>query len=272
MDNKTWTKEHTVSRDETIAYARATNDDNPRYLSGELAPPMFGVFLEMPPLMEAVKDPVVIGDPKRFLRLLHGEHDMRWHRPLLPGRTYTTTCSVKSKTEKATGEVIEMRLETKDADGVALETVSTMFIRSETPPPKDGAKEQKKAPEPAPARRVVLQGREVVAADQSVRYAQASGDHNPIHTNPEVAKKAGLPGIILHGLCSMAFCQKAIVNQLAGGDPSRLKRLKVRFAKPVLMGQALDIEGWRDDAKAPLGFEMRVGQDVVIKDGLAEVG
>jgi acyl dehydratase len=260
--DKTWQREHKVTRDEAIAYARATNDTNQRY--GEIAPPMFGVFLEMPPLMEAVKDPLVIGDPARFLRLLHGEHDMRWHGAILPGRTYTTVCSVQSVSQKSSGEVIELRLETKDSSRLVVETVSTMFIRSETP----GPKEPKQPAAAEPERKIVLQAQEVVAADQSVRYAAASGDHNPIHTDPEVAKKAGLPGIILHGLCSMAFCQKAIVDQLCAGDPMRLKRLKVRFAKPVLMGQTLDIVGW---GPAPLGFEMRVGKDVVIKDGLAEI-
>jgi len=60
------------------------------------------------------------------------------------------------------------------------------------------------------------------------RYAAASGDPNPIHTDPEFAKRVGLPRIILHGLYSMAQVARAH-TQAAGGDPRSLKRLAVQF-------------------------------------------
>lgn len=60
------------------------------------------------------------------------------------------------------------------------------------------------------------------------RYAEASGDLNPIHTDEEFAKKVGLPGVILHGLYSMAQVAKAHTDA-AGGDPRALKRLAVQF-------------------------------------------
>ena len=60
------------------------------------------------------------------------------------------------------------------------------------------------------------------------RYAEASGDPNPIHTDPEFAKSAGLPGCILHGLWTMAQVARAS-NAAVGGDPRSLKRLEVQF-------------------------------------------
>lgn len=60
------------------------------------------------------------------------------------------------------------------------------------------------------------------------RYAEASGDPNPIHTDPEFAKSAGLPGCILHGLWTMAQVARAN-SAAAGGDPRSLKRLSVQF-------------------------------------------
>ena len=60
------------------------------------------------------------------------------------------------------------------------------------------------------------------------RYAAASGDPNPIHADPAFAKRVGLPGIILHGLYSMAQVARAH-TQAAGGDPRSLKRLAVQF-------------------------------------------
>src|SRR5436190_20312243 len=65
-------------------------------------------------------------------------------------------------------------------------------------------------------------------AELTKRYAQASGDPNPIHTDPEYAKNVGLPGIILHGLWTMA--QVARANAAAAdGDPRALRRLAVQF-------------------------------------------
>ena len=66
----------------TIAYARATNDDNPAHLTGRLAPPVFAVVPALKTLVRA----------KRLAMdafTLHGEHDIRFHRPIVPGMTLT---------------------------------------------------------------------------------------------------------------------------------------------------------------------------------------
>ena len=60
------------------------------------------------------------------------------------------------------------------------------------------------------------------------RYAEASGDMNPIHIDEEFAKSVGLPGCILHGLWSMAQVARAH-TAVADGDPRALKRLSVQF-------------------------------------------
>jgi len=60
------------------------------------------------------------------------------------------------------------------------------------------------------------------------RYAEASGDPNPIHFDEDFAKSVGLPGCILHGLWSMAQVARAHTD-VAGGDPRSLKRLAVQF-------------------------------------------
>jgi acyl dehydratase len=55
---------------------------------------------------------------------------------------------------------------------------------------------------------------------------------------------AGLPGIIVHGLCTMAFTAKVIVDHLCAGDPTRLKRLAVRFSRPVFPGDTITTKVW----------------------------
>ncbi len=79
-------------------------------------------------------------------------------------------------------------------------------------------------------------------AELTKRYAAASGDPNPIHTDPEFAKSAGLPGCILHGLWTMAQVARAS-NAAAGGDPRALKRLSVQFRGMGFPEQEVTVTG-----------------------------
>ena len=74
------------------------------------------------------------------------------------------------------------------------------------------------------------------------RYAEASGDPNPIHTDPEFAKKVACRAVILHGLWMMAQVAKANTDA-AGGDPRNLKRLAVQFRGMGFPEQELTVTG-----------------------------
>jgi len=67
-----------------------------------------------------------------------------------------------------------------------------------------------------------------------VRYAGASGDFNPIHWSDRVATKVGLPGVIAHGMLTMALTSRAVTTW-AGGDPGAIAEFSVRFARPILV-------------------------------------
>jgi acyl dehydratase len=116
-----------------------------------------------------------------------------------------------------------------------------------------------------------------VAMDQPSRYAVASLDDNPIHTDEGIAKAAGHPTVILHGLCTMAFAAKGIVDELLDGDSSQLHRLSVRFSKPVLPGWELTTRmhsaGTTPGGRKAYQVET-TNQDglVVISNGWAELG
>ena len=71
-------------------------------------------------------------------------------------------------------------------------------------------------------------------------YAGASGDFNAIHIDNDFAKAVGLPGIILQGLCTMAYVYKAFANNI---DPANIKKLKVRFRNIVQPLDRLTIKG-----------------------------
>jgi acyl dehydratase len=65
-----------------------------------------------------------------------------------------------------------------------------------------------------------------------VRYAGASGDFNPIHWSDRVATAVGLPGVIAHGMLTMALVSRAVTTWV-GGDPGAIVDYQVRFARPV---------------------------------------
>ena len=73
--------------------------------------------------------------------------------------------------------------------------------------------------------------------EQIAAYAQASGDHNPIHLDDEFARSVGLPGVIAHGLLQMGLL--AVVAAEAAGGPSRLRSLSCRFAGMVVPGDTV---------------------------------
>ena len=105
------------------------------------------------------------------------------------------------------------------------------------------------------------------------RYAGASGDFNPIHIDPEFAKQVGLPSNILHGLYGMAQVARAM-QQAAGGDPRRLKRLSVQFRGMGFPEQEIVVTGTvREirDGRAVVDTEAAQGENRIIRNAEAEL-
>ena len=221
-------------------YARATNDLNERYLDADIvASPVFPVVPVFGAFMEASMDPELQAD---MLRLVHASEEHILHKPIRPGDLLTIVPVLASIEAKDTGETFTVAGMVNDPAGVAVAEVrGTMFIR--------GTGSGRKAAAAAAAAtetngEVDYEETTKVDEDQTQRYAEASGDYNPIHLDADTARMAGLPGIILHGMCTMAIATKAAVNGLAGGDPERVRRVAVRFSRPVLPGQELTTKFW----------------------------
>ncbi|MPZ62790.1 MAG: dehydratase [Propionibacteriales bacterium] len=94
-----------------------------------------------------------------------------------------------------------------------------------------------------------------------VRYAGASGDFNPIHWSDRVATAVGLPGVIAHGMYTMALASRAVGEWAGGFD--RIIEYGVRFTRPVVVPDddtGVDIEvsgtveGVRDDGALTVGL------------------
>lgn len=82
-----------------------------------------------------------------------------------------------------------------------------------------------------------------ITQEQLRQYADASGDHNPIHLDPDAARSVGLDGVIAHGMLSMAFLGQFVNQQIAGEPGARVERLKVRYIGMVRLGDTLTCKG-----------------------------
>jgi acyl dehydratase len=80
-----------------------------------------------------------------------------------------------------------------------------------------------------------------VTQQQITAYADASGDHNPIHVDPEFARSVGLPGTIAHGLLDMAILTEAVARW--AGAYEQVASVACRFSKPLLPGETVTCTG-----------------------------
>ncbi len=271
----TWSDPETfeVTAERIKEYAEATNDPIPAHRSGEVGPPVFAI---VPVFMGMIGAAFSVAPPEVAMRVVHGQQDFHFKRPIRPGDVLSSRVKPIGYAGAANGTTLCFVLETTDADGELVnEQYMTAFFR--------GIDVGETVGELAPSHKFdeALREQGPVAKvtahlddDQTFRYSPASGDPMPIHLDEEAAKMAGLPGIIIHGLCTQAFTSWAVVQEVAGGDSSRLKRLAVRFAKPVLPGQDITTTIWKAGSEGGVtsyAFETAVDGVAVIKDGLAAV-
>ena len=272
-----WTApiEFDVERQRIIDFAQATNDEHALHRSGDLAPPVFPV---VGALMDAISPAVMAVAPAGLAtRAVHGEHDFRYHRPIVPGTTLITRAAAVGVRSVSTGVVVIGKgvTETPRGDLVVEQYVAGFFRGADLDVRAgEGLTDHvfdESMRERAPAATVT----QAFDDDQTYRYSGVSGDLNPIHLDDAAAKAVGLPGIIVHGLCTMAFCSRAIVSRFCPDDPTRLRRLAVRFAGVVQPGETVTHSLWRIPQRTEreqIMFESTSSSGrLVIKDGLAEV-
>ncbi|MFE4574373.1 MaoC/PaaZ C-terminal domain-containing protein [Streptomyces chartreusis] len=263
-----------VTRERLQQYAAAVNDPIPAHATGDVANPVFAIV----PVFESLLEPALDVVPLNLMgKIVHGEQDFRFRRPIRPGDVLTARGRMTGWQGQPNGTAVCVHLETRDdADGELVnEQFVTFFVR--------GFDTGDRVGELAPGHRFdeALLGTEPVAElkqhiddDQTFRYGPAAGDPMPIHLDDQFAKDVGLPGIIAHGLCTQAFTSWAALTELAGSDVNRLKRLAVRFAKPVLPGQDIFTTFYRSgraDGVTTYAFQTVADGQLVIKDGLVEI-
>ena len=261
--------EFMVEPERAAQYADATNDPNPRYRDGELAPPVFGV---VPAFDVLVANSAGMIPPEYLGFIVHGEQDMHFHQPLRAGMRLQTTVTPEAVRVGGSGTRLTTRADSVDDGGAPVVTQwFTTFVRGMTDGESTGPdKPDHELPDSAKEKPFGDPYVVHVDDDQTYRYRDASGDQMPIHVDESFATSVGLPGIIAHGLCTMAMCSQAVVERACGGDPSRLARLAVRFAANVFPGNDVEVQLYQLDDGA-FGFEATSAGATVIKHGRAEV-
>jgi acyl dehydratase len=272
-----WTepRKFEVTKERVIAYAEATNDEHPQHLSGEIAPAVFSFV----PVFESLA-PSMLGlvPGEIFMSVVHGEQDIRFAQPIVPGQTLVSRAAPVGVHGRSSGvQVLAKGITETESGELVVEQYMTAFFRGAELDATEGEAltehgfpEELRGTEPLNA---VTHGYD---PDQTQRYSKASGDPMPIHLDDDFAKQMGLPGIIVHGLCTLAFTSRAVVQTACPDDPAALRRLAARFSKIVLPFEKVTTSLWdagtTDDGARRLAYEtVSDNGNVAIKDGLAEV-
>jgi acyl dehydratase len=252
------------------AFARATLDDNQLYFDGSTLPPTAiatqAYAAQLPSIFELVPAPVFAASRGG----VHGQHDLRLHRPIVPGEQLHTLVELHSAKPSKGNLRVTLLHKTYDARGllVAEQWWTTVLLGTtagDSGPdlPDHGT---------APVDRHAPIAEEVVHVDAGMarRYAELSGDFSAHHFDVEGARRSGFDRPFIHGLCTMALCARAVVRTGCPDDPSRLRRFAVRFASPAFLDQDLRVRVYAL-GQDRFAFEATSGSTVVIRKGFAEV-
>jgi acyl dehydratase len=178
-----------------------------------------------------------------WVQILHAEQDFRMHAPLPPTGTILGKYRISGLEDKGPGRGALLHQEKSLFDagtGQHLATVrSTLFLRGNGGEGSFG--EAVAAAEPVPDKapdRVV----EIPTLPRQALIYRLSGDWNPLHADPKIARKAGFDMPILHGLCTNGLACRAVLAAYCENDTSRFKAMFVRFSRPVMPGETIRFE------------------------------
>lgn len=254
------------------AFAAATNDENPRHLAGEVAPPVFALN---PILKTMVAAKLQVTPQFGF----HGEHDIWFHAPIRPGMVLHPEAGVIGVHARSTGVSIAVKVTTRDWDGTLVnEQYFVSFVPQRSVSGSLGeAAPDHRMPEALEGRPPASRHDFAMDPDQTQRYARASDDFDAYTLDEGVARSMGFPNVLVHGMCTFAFAGRAVVAACCGGDSTRLRRLAARLSRPVYLvpDQRISTLAWSGEPRDGLGRHWYKSLDregeTVIANGLAEV-
>jgi acyl dehydratase len=202
------------------------------------------------------------------MMLLHGEQDIEIHKPLPTQAKVDNTGRVLDVHDKGKGAAVVVDAETSDETGDLLCTNRFVaFIRGE------GGFGGDAGPGPRnvlPDRPADLVAESTTLPQQALLY-RLSGDRNPLHVDPNMAKLGGFDAPILHGLCSFGIVCKAVVDSALDGDVSAVARYEARFAGVLFPGETLVTSMWREDGRVLIDARCKERDTAVISNAAVTI-
>ena len=202
-----------------------------------------------------------------YTLVVHGEQKVELHRPLPTSGTFTTQTRTVGAYDKGAGKGALIVKETAwtDSAGQKVATLTgTVFARGDGGfgGPSDGGPQPHAVPDRSPDKTAEFRTR----PGQALLY-RLNGDRNPLHSDPEVAKLAGFDRPILHGLCTYGITCRAVLKEIVDYAPGQILSHQARFSAPVLPGDTIAVDLWRD--ADVVSFEARAKERgvTVIKNG-----
>lgn len=214
-------------------------------------------------------------DPKAgidWLHVLHGEQSLRLYRPLEPNGELIGETRIGEVGDKRPGKpaLFHAYRTLKTPGGSLVAELSELWVVRGA----GGFGGERALPQQRP---VTMPNRapdavlDLPTSPQQAMLYRLSGDRNPLHVDPETARKAGFERPILHGLSTMGLVGRALVHLCCGGDPDRLSSLSVRFTAPVLPGDNIRTEIWREGDEILFRARVPERQEIVIDGGVATI-
>ncbi len=234
-----------ITHDDIYSYVEATLDNPVRYSNRNCAVPPFYLSRLLYPMFRYF----LVNRELRLnlLKLVHGQQTIEWPGQIHEGDIIDVNMSVFDITDSPAGEMIDLQTIATVGENTIAVAHTVFIIRG-----KSNQKKVKKA-EPEPSREIFRKKIRTVK-DQPLQYARVSGDMNFIHTSPFLAKLAGLPGTVMHGVCIAAMTANCLLDEVLNGDMTRMKGMSMRFASPVIPGDEITVIGYETEDKNRILF------------------
>lgn len=203
-----------------------------------------------------------------YLMVVHGEQRVTLHRPLPSAGTIVSDERIIGAFDKGAGKgaviVSEKKIRLKETNEPLCTLVSSTFARGDGGfgGPSSGAPE----PHPIPERKPDATYEAAILQDQAFVYA-LSGDRNPLHRDPKIAKAAGFPKPIIHGLCTYGTTCRAIITNVLNYDAAKITGYDVRFSAPVFPGETVLVDVWKDGNVVSFRARLKEREIVAINNG-----
>lgn len=199
---------------------------------------------------------------------VHGEHYLELNMPFPKQAILNTTAKIVDVVDRRSGVTVCVGIWTRDSSGRDIcyneWTSFVMKVPGAGAASKPIERGAKTASHPAPNRKPDAVVEQKTSPEQSALYRAASGDLNPLHIDPAVAKAGGFPGPILTGTCTIGIGVKHIIDTYAEGDSSRFKNMKLRLSKPVFPGETVRTEMWSEDGGKRIVYRQLAGESKVV--------